>query len=201
MRETDQLLSELKKGSEQAYERLFYSYYADLVLYTNGILKNRELAEDLVQELFISFWADQKYRFIDSGLEGYLFRSARNTCLNYIRDEKRRSGKLQQAMSEVVNDRVPVVDEGEAKQEREEIYKALHRLPEQCKRIFILCCLEGLTYQQTADRLGISINTVRTQMGRAFRFLRDALRGKSFSSILFFFYSKLLNPKSYFSFS
>lgn len=51
--------------------------------------------------------------------------------------------------------------------------------------IFTLCCLENMKYQEVADKLGISINTVRTQMTRAFKSLRDTLSGKTFTSILF----------------
>lgn len=73
----------------------------------------------------------------------------------------------------------------EEMEEREEIQKAINLLPEQCRLIFTLCCLENMKYQEVADKLGISINTVRTQMTRAFKSLRDTLSGKTFTSILF----------------
>lgn len=185
------LLSELKREREQAYRNLFYTYFADLVLYAHSILKDRATAEDIVQELFITFWQEQKYRRIDTGLQGYLYRSVRNVCLNYLRDEKLKNNHLLEMMVNAANEIRFSFDDMEVEQEREEVYRAYHQLPIQCKQIFTLCCLQGLKYQETADQLGISINTVRTQMGRAFKFLRDSLSGKTFSSILFFILGKV----------
>lgn len=196
MKPADPILAELKQGSEQAYQRLFYAYFADLVLYAASILKDREAAEDIVQELFITFWQEQKYRGIDSGLEGYLYRSARNICLNYLRDKKRRNDRLWKAMTEATEKVSLSLDELEFEREQEEIFRAYHQLPVHCKQIFTLCCFEGLKYQEVADQLDISINTVRTQMGRAFKFLRDALGGKTFSSILFFLWNRALQMRN-----
>lgn len=187
MEASENILAELKRGSEQAYRRLFYIYFSDLVLYANSIMKDRVVAEDIVQDLFIIFWQEKKYRQIDVGLEGYLYRSVRNACLNYLRDEKRKNDRLLETIVEAADEAHFSFDDVEAEQERLEIYRVYHNLPAQCKQIFTLCCLEGLTYQEAAGRLGVSINTVRTQMGRAFKFLRDSLSGKTFSSILFLF--------------
>ena len=186
------LLAELKKGQEQAYKNLFYTYFADLVLYAHSILKDRAAAEDVVQEIFITFWQEQKYKRIDSGLEGYLYRSAHNFCLNYLRNEKRKNDRLVETMVDAADQIRFSFDDIEVEQEREEIYRAYHQLPAQCREIFTLCCLEGLKYQEAADQLGVSINTVRTQMGRAFKYLRESLSGKTFSSILVFILGKVM---------
>ena len=69
--------------------------------------------------------------------------------------------------------------------EYNQLYQALHKLPEQCKQVFTLCCLQDMKYQEAADYLGISINTVRTQMGRAYKILRNSLDSKSFLNLLF----------------
>lgn len=111
-----------------------------------------------------------------------LYRSVRNLCLNYLRDDKRRMAKFSDYVVEETEDFRFSLEEME---EREEIQKAINLLPEQCRLIFTLCCLENMKYQEVADKLGISINTVRTQMTRAFKSLRDTLSGKTFTSILF----------------
>ena len=179
---TDEELQELKLGDERAYKRLFYMYYANLVLYANAFLKNREASEDVVQEFFITFWYEKKYKSIVGGLEGYLYRSVRNNCLNYLRNEKRHHDRL---IHMVVEEAEEFKFRLEEMEEREEIQRAINKLPEQCRAIFTLCCLENMKYQEVANQLGISINTVRTQMGRAFKSLRDSLSGKTFTMILY----------------
>ena len=179
---TADLLHGLKNGDEQAYKHLFYLYYANLVVYANTFLKNGGAAEDVIQEFFIAFWYEKKHNHVTSDLEGYLYRSVRNLCLNYLRDDKRRMAKFSDYVVEETEDFRFSLEEME---EREEIQKAINLLPEQCRLIFTLCCLENMKYQEVADKLGISINTVRTQMTRAFKSLRDTLSGKTFTSFLF----------------
>lgn len=191
-KEQKELLQSLKSGDEQAYKDLFYSYFASLVGYAYGIVKDKEVAEDLVQELFVSFWYEKKYNGIMTGLNGYLYRSAKNSCLNYLRDEKRRNDKLSDMRMDEAEENDFYADE---MKEREDVYEVIHQLPEQCKLVFTLCCLEGLKYQEAADRLGISVNTVRTQMGRAFKFLRGVLRDRGVSAICLFIYRHLLFGK------
>lgn len=176
------LLHGLRAGDEQAYKRLFYLYYANLVVYAGSFLKDRAEAEDVVQEFFITFWHEKKHYNVTHDLEGYLYRSVRNLCLNYIRDDKRRQVKFADYVIEETEDFKFTLEEME---EREEIQRAIDLLPEQCRLIFTLCCLESMKYQDAADMLGVSINTVRTQMTRAFKSLRDSLSGKTFTSILF----------------
>lgn len=176
------LLHGLKNGDERVYKHLFYLYYANLVVYANTFLKNTGTAEDVVQEFFIAFWYEKKHNHVERDLEGYLYRSVRNLCLNHLRDDKRRMARFTDYVVEESEDFRFSLEEME---EREEIQKAIDLLPEQCRLIFTLCCLESMKYQEVAEQLGISINTVRTQMTRAFKSLRDRLSGKTFTSILF----------------
>lgn len=182
MMEKSKLQEKICRGDEQAYQCLFRLFYADLVVFANGILRNLEESEDVVQEFFINFWCEKKYRQVHTSLENYMFRAVKNACLNYLRREKYRTEKLGEIAGDQTEEEHP---EREETGEREEVYKAISQLPEQCKRIFTLCCVEGKKYQETADELHISINTVRTQMGRAFKTLREKLAGKASSLLLY----------------
>lgn len=178
----DKMLQKICSGDERAYQCLFRAYYADMVSFASGLLKDPGRAEDVVQDFFVNFWCEKKYKNVRSSLESYLFRAIRNACLNCIRDEKYRMRKLE----EVWKNRAEEIEwKEEEAEEREAVYKAIAELPEQCRRIFILCSVEGKKYRETADILDISVNTVRTQMGRAFKTLRDKLSGKTYSILLF----------------
>ena len=161
MKEEQIILKGLQQGSEQAYKDLFTAYFSDLVLYANHFIKNQAAAEDIVQDFFITLWFEKKFSNIENGLESYLYRSLHNTSptLTTELEDKER--------------------------EYNQLYQALHKLPEQCKQVFTLCCLQDMKYQEAADYLGISINTVRTQMGRAYKILRNSLDSKSFLNLLF----------------
>ena len=170
MKEEQIILKGLQQGSEQAYKDLFTAYFSDLVLYANHFIKNQAAAEDIVQDFFITLWLEKKFFNIESSLEGYLYRSLHNICLNHLYNEQRKQEKLLH---------MPI------EKDYNQLYQALHKLPEQCKQVFTLCCLQNMKYQEAADYLGISINTVRTQMGRAYKILRNSLDSKSFLNLLF----------------
>ena len=171
-------------GSEQAFQSLFCRYYADLVAYAYRFVKDLETSEDLVQEFFINFWFKKKFENIHSSVESYMFHSVKHACLNYIRNGKSRNIKH--------NDMVKGIDLYDEKldiegEDFERVYKAIQRLPEQRKRIFMLCSFNNLKYHEVAEKLNISINTVRTQMGRAFKSLREYLNTNSLNLFISIF--------------
>ena len=122
---------------------------------------------------------------IESNLEGYLYRSLHNTCLNHLYNEQRKQEKLLHMPIEKDSSPTLTTELEDKEREYNQLYQALHKLPEQCKQVFTLCCLQNMKYQEAADYLGISINTVRTQMGRAYKILRNSLDSKSFLNLLF----------------
>lgn len=178
-----ELLQKLKEGDKQAYEQLFCLYYAHLVAYAYSILQQKETAEDIVQELFIDFWCLKKYKHINGNIENYWYRSVRNNCLTYLRNQKCHEEHLLR-LGKTAERTESFQFTLEELEEKEEIRKAIEHLPEQCRLVFKLCCFENMKYQEVADQLGISINTVRTQMGRALKSLRASLKGKTFNLIL-----------------
>ena len=76
--------------------------------------------------------------------------------------------------------------EEESGKEIELLYRTISSLPDECRKIFLMACLEDMKYREIADALSISINTVKTQMKIALRFLREHLTQDAFSSILLF---------------
>nr|WP_306447436.1 RNA polymerase sigma-70 factor [Odoribacter splanchnicus] len=185
MKEEQIILKGLQQGSEQAYKDLFTAYFSDLVLYANHFIKNQAAAEDIVQDFFITLWLEKKFFNIESSLEGYLYRSLHNTCLNHLYNEQRKQEKLLHMPIEKDSSPTLTTELEDKEREYNQLYQALRKLPEQCKQVFTLCCLQNMKYQEAADYLGISINTVRTQMGRAYKILRNSLDSKSFLNLLF----------------
>lgn len=180
------LLNYLKGGSEEAYKLFFYTNYSDLVMFANSIIKNTSAAEDIVQDFFVDFWTKKYYNSINSNLSSFLFKSVRNKCLNYIRDNERRNKHLSDFSIDDSNVDSNLFDY----QEKELLYKAINMLPEKSKDVFIRCCIHGHKYQEVADDLGISINTVRTHMARSFKSLRNKLNPQLFSSFMFVIHTK-----------
>lgn len=179
----EKILVDLKQGKEAAFREFFETYYEVLVLFANHLLNDPEAAEDVVQDCFVDFWQGRRFEHITTGIDKYIFQAVKHAALNDLRGSQRRTKRHMLAMQYLLQDGE---EDGEKEEEWLFLYVAINRLPEERRRIFLMICLEGNKYQEVADLLQISVNTVKTQMGRAFQFLRETLKGhKSFVLLLF----------------
>lgn len=188
----DDILILMKEGKEKAFRYLFDNYYDTLVMFANYWLNDPEAAEDTVQECFVDFWVNKRFENLSSGLDKYIFASVKHAALNCIRSNRRREERHAVVAG---NWREEGEYAGLNEEEIEYLYMTINRLPEERRKIFMMVCLEGRKYQEVADLLGISVNTVRTQMGRAFQFLRVALDKRRFSMFLLIVLERLQNFK------
>lgn len=179
---------EIKNGfvaNPNRFEEMFTTYYPELVIYLCKFVKEKTVAEDIVQETFCELWS-KKDTYPISNVRGFLFRSVRNAAVNYLTREKRMTVDL----SREIENEIIFQEDLEAIERDRKLYLLIERLPEQRKRIFKLCFFEGLRYQDVADKLNISVNTVKTQMGRALSDLRD-----SAGELILYFILKKLEKK------
>jgi RNA polymerase sigma-70 factor (ECF subfamily) len=172
----------LQKGSRKSFEAFFKGYYQDLFLWANSILKDPDAAEDIVQDFFIDFWEKKRFKGVTTNLQSYIFRSVRNTCLNYIEREQ----KLIHDIEHLEEKEAPPKANAGTIENSQLIYSAINELPARCREVFVLCCVNGCTYNEASEELDVSINTVRTHMVRAFKFLREKLKSPHLFYLLFF---------------
>lgn len=162
----------LRRGDSGAFEKIFRKYFKSLHAYAYSFMKDDELAEEIVQNVFCRIWERRDLLNADGALKAYLYRSVHNESLNYLKQQKTRSAfivhysKAEEITSAQASDKVMV-----AELDRQ-IQKALNELPQQCRTIFQLSRFEQLKYQQIADQLNLSVKTVENQMGKALKVLR-----------------------------
>ena len=176
----------IKLTDETQFRSIFDKYYISLCMFANQYVENDALAADIVQECFVDFWVNRRFSSLRGSLEHYLFSAVKHGCLNYLRNTRRREDKHEQIREELYSE-----TPGEDSELIEKLYLAIETLPEERKRILHMVCIEGMKYQEVADRLGVSINTVKTQMGRSFQFLRKELKMNDELILVLFFKKKL----------
>ena len=156
-----------------AFDRLFQDYFVPLTHYARLYIKDEDEAKDLVQKLFTQMW-EQPERFeADSSIQGLLYTSVKNRCLNWLKHEKVKQDHQQHAAR--TGKTMYVVQDDDSSDLEVKIEKALQLLPEQCRRVFELSRIDGLKYKEIAEQLGISIKTVEVHMGKALRHMRTEL--------------------------
>lgn len=168
------LLSRIRQGDQAAFDTLFRAHYASLVRHVEGMLRRRDVAEEVVQDVMLELWRRRETLLVDDSLRAYLYRATRNRALNHLRHEaivKRSEPELAMDPDDGAGADVVLVDEeiGVAAKQ------AIAQLPERCREVFELSRVRGLKYSEIATTLGISVKTVEAQMGKALRILREKL--------------------------
>ena len=169
------MLTRIKNGDEQAFKELFTTQYAGLCGYANKFVDDLDQSEEIVQELFLSIWQKRDRLEITASLEAYLFRAVRNACLNALKHLKIKE-TYKAANKEVV--RQNEASQGDAYiagELEEKIEIAVESLPPERKKIFKMSRYDGKKYKEIADELNLSVKTVEAQMGKALKYLREAL--------------------------
>lgn len=166
-----------------AFESLFKKHYAALCAFAHNFVNRPELAEEIVQDTFVKLWEKFPGLEIQISEKAYLYKAVQNNCLNYIKQDKVRqrygNSLLEQLESRIHLFSLPdghcPVDKLVDNDLQQLAEKAIRKLPAQCQDVFRLSRFEQLSYPEISRKLGISINTVKTQMTRALHKLRDEL--------------------------
>lgn len=166
-KDQNELLSRFRSGDRDAFEQVFRLYLKPLRLNAFLILKNEQEAEDLVQQLFLEIWNHQLYRNIQVSLKSYLHTSVRHRCLNHIKTLNRQSKNLKgYAVQLAVNEAEPEYEPSP------KILAVLEGLPARQSKAFHLIHMEDKHYQEAAAEMGISINSLKSHLKLAMKFLR-----------------------------
>lgn len=178
------LLKKMKAGDESALEFFFKKYVELLYFRALGFVHDQLVAQDIIQEVFIKFWEKRSQLEISYSVSAYLNQSVVNACKNhleYISVRQRYANKYRQDFDEEENE----YDTEELEHLRIRLHQFINTLPDKCREIFILACVEGLKYREVAERLGVSVNTVKTQVKVAYQRLRNEFDNQDHRLILF----------------
>lgn len=162
----------------------FFREYTDVLYYRAlGFVKDNLAAEDIVQEVFIRFWQLRKNLKITDSVPGYLCKAVDHRSHNYLEHLKVKHRYEESQRWEEMVEEVPE-DEDELNIMRERLKVFVDSLPEKCREIFVLACIEGLKYREVAERLDVSVNTVKTQLKSAYSKLRTEFNENDLKIIL-----------------
>ena len=172
----------LINGDEKEFKSLFDLLYVGMVQQATFYTNDFAVAEDVVQEVFVRLWEKRGELKNVQNLEGYLLLSVKNRCLNYLEHQQVVDKYKQYCLLQEIQDD----DDEDPEQFIEDIGKLLDKLPEKRKMVLELCVIESKSYAEIADLLGISLNTVKDHVKKAYAFLREELRREVSFPVLFF---------------
>lgn len=158
--------------NEESFEKMFRDHFKALHAYAVVMLKDEDLAEDVVQQMFLKLWEKRMALTVQSSLKAFLYKCVHNDCLNYLKHLKVKTGYTNHttyAMKDASHKPVPAL---ELKELEHRLREALKELPEQCLTVFQMSRFEELKYREIAERLGVSVKAVEKHMGNALKLLR-----------------------------
>lgn len=169
------LLSRLKEGDEKAFTAIYIRYNKMLYVLAYKYLKDSFRAEDIVQQVFLKLWEARSLFAGAINLRNYLYTSAKNLILNEIRDifsDMEKNYAVIQNTPEFEDKLQSALEEKDLFQH---FYKILAELPEQKRKVCLLKIRDNLSNQEVADKLHISVPTVKSHYSQAIKLLRDKM--------------------------
>jgi RNA polymerase sigma-70 factor (ECF subfamily) len=170
----NELVEKIIAGNHTAFEILFKTYSQRLIYFSRRYVLDKQIAENIVQDVFLRIWQNKGNLDPAKNIQSYLFTAVKNESLKQLRHlsvEKQQQENVSR-LSVVELNPDEAIDKNEL---TGELNKALNNLPLKCREIFTMSRFDQLKYSEIADILGISIKTVETQMGRALKKLREQL--------------------------
>lgn len=180
-----QIIALLQAGKRQGMNALFDRYYKPLVVFADDLLHDLPEAEDTVLEQFVKLWGKELYEHIHpNALSTFLFTIVKNACMNQIAKKGLPTEQLDLPHYAIAQEESYLLDETII----ETILAAVRKLPEKTQQVVQSVMCQGLSYQETADELEVSINTVKTLLKAGMRELRSELEEYKKMFLLFMLY-------------
>ncbi|OJV39217.1 MAG: RNA polymerase subunit sigma-70 [Bacteroidia bacterium 43-41] len=181
----------------QNFNNLFNEYYDRFIRFAWGYVKEKEVAEDFVSEAFTIYWENREDLLPDTKAQAYILTIIKNKCLNYLqhiqvrqRAEKEINDHAEWLLSTRINTLQACDPDFIFSDEIQKIVEStLDKLPPRTRQIFILNRYQGLSYQDIANQMDLSIKTIEFHISKALAQLRFSLKDFiCLSLFLFYFY-------------
>lgn len=180
------LLAHFKDGNQKAFRTLFDRYWEDMFCKANSILRNRDVAQDVVQEIWIHLW-NQREKLEVSHFEAYIFSSVSYGCYKYLRDNKFNPSQLK-VIDTLQLSNAEVENQHDLEATQKVIEQSLEELSPRCQQIFTLSRIEDVPNEEIALQLGISKRSVENQVSLALKVIRRHLAALHIIWFLYFIF-------------
>ncbi|MBB2149738.1 RNA polymerase sigma factor [Pedobacter gandavensis] len=183
-----ELLLKLKNGDESVFTHFYKMYSGQMYVNILKMVKDEQIAEELVQELFTKIWHKRELIHTVVDFKAYLYKTGQNLVYDFFR-KLQRNQKMQERFRKVVTEYYSHIEESlHLKQSEELLEKALNKLSVQQRKVYQLCKIDGYTYKEAAEEMGISVHTVKEYLTKASFLVKEYLMGHldiSLSILLF----------------
>lgn len=180
----EELFARIEQGDEEAFTQIYNKYHKLLYVLSYRYLMNAEMAEDAVQHVFTRLWEFRSELRVGVSLKNFLFTMTKNHILNIIRNENSALAKNYEMAQAEPGIEDNLIEKLEKKELMSLFYKALDKLPPQKRDICLMKVRDELTNREIAEKMKLSVNTIKTHYSDALKLLRVSL-GKMLIIVIF----------------
>jgi len=169
----DVVFKQLKQGSVSSFNLLFDKYYHELCSFSNIIISNQQLAEEVVADVFVKIWQKKEFIEITTSVKSYLYKSTKNTTISYLRKKKVDEVSLDDIFNlqeENSSNPESIIIQGET---LEQIKDVLSILPKKSKMVFQMHRFNQLKYKDIAEIMNVSVKSIEKHMSKSMKILRE----------------------------
>ena len=180
----DDLLKLLHDGDRMAFAEIYERYWERMFLYSAKVIRSRDDASDIVQEVFVSIWKRRQELMLSGQLAPYLFRCVRNLSIKYIEKnilQQNFLATLTAACSNFDQELLPAL---ELKELETQIREAVSKLPPKMQEVYLLSRRDNCTNKEIAGKLGIAETTVKKQVSNALKVIRSTINHGTISALI-----------------
>jgi len=183
-----QLLLLLKEGDEHAFFEIYHLYKEQIGYRLLRLLRSDELAEEVLQDVFMKVWSGRKSIDETLSFKAYLHRIAQNLVIDLMRRATKERTIYDHIMA-TTSELYSHIEENIFKKENEQLlYQVIDMLPPQRKKVFLLFKIEGKSYKEISEELGISASTIKEHIQKATLFVKERLTTTSGLHLLLLVY-------------
>lgn len=179
-KDTGRLIYPLETGNRQAFDLIFTRFYPGLCYFAERFTEDATNAEDIVEDNFLKLWNKPQRFESEVHLKAFLYRSVKNACLDFLKMDVRFNSRNTQYFIDHGDTEESYLHEIIRAEVVRELHDAIRMLPTQAGRIIAMSYLEGLSNQEIAEKLELSVQTVKNQKTRGLSILRKYLGPEKF---------------------
>lgn len=163
----------LQRDEERGLDFFFHLYYAPLVCFAAAIIRDEEVAREIVSESFVKFWNNRQQLQAAGAVKALLYRIVRNASIDYLRQQQRVKKMHRDVIQLQPLSESAVLEKLVQTETYHYLYILVNSLPLRCRQVFQMFYLQDKALKEIAEELGISINTVKSQKQRAVQLLKE----------------------------
>jgi len=186
MSEEKTIIIKFKEGDAAAFDSIYHKYSKKLYNFADGLIKDPDIAGEIVQEVFVNLWEKRHQVDITLNFENYIFTIAYNSIRKYFR---KKSIELK-VKDYLLNNSPEVIENNDGSIIYNELLelanRAIEKLPPRRKTVYKLSRQEGMKIKEIACKLEISTRTAENHLAKALKYLKEELAGISLLTLLFY---------------